>query len=126
MKLDTVIIAITVVLATQTGYLLAGPNRPAELSSAEFIPDTAITTKVQTAFSLEPTLRASEVNVKTFRGTVRLVGFVASDDQATRAEDIASRIEGVREVRSHLRVQQFDPAATLASARQHNEADPNL
>jgi len=49
-------------------------------------------------------LDASEIEVEVTEGEVTLSGLVTSRDQKRRAEDIAERIGGVRDVTNHLRV----------------------
>ena len=46
--------------------------------TGEYIDDTVITNKVKAAIINDPTLKATEINVETFKGVVQLSGFVAS------------------------------------------------
>lgn len=101
-KADLIVIALTAALATQTGYLLASPTRATEVVAVA-IPDSAITQKLETAFAHEA-FNSAQLKLKTVNGTVQLIGWVASDEQMNQVEDIASRVAGVKEVRSHLRV----------------------
>ena len=52
----------------------------------------------------DPTLDASEIEVEVIDGEVTLSGSVMSRDQKRRAEDVAERISGVRDVTNQLRV----------------------
>ena len=52
----------------------------------------------------DPVLDASDVEVDVIEGEVTLSGSVSSRDQKRRAEDIAERIGGVRDVTNQLRV----------------------
>jgi hypothetical protein len=52
----------------------------------------------------DPVLDASEIEVEVTEGEVTLSGLVNSRDQKRRAEDIAERIGGVRDVTNQLRV----------------------
>ena len=105
MKLDTIVIVLAVTAATfQTGYLLADTSRADIPGMQQPMTDLAITSQIRNAYQLEPVLNSSVVIVKTIHGTVNLAGVVESDEEASQAENIASRIGGVREVRSHLRV----------------------
>jgi hypothetical protein len=38
------------------------------------------------------------------KGTVQLSGFVSSDEQKSRAGDLAKKVDGVREVENHITV----------------------
>lgn len=52
----------------------------------------------------DPILDASEIEIDVRQGEVTLSGLVTSRDQKRRAEDIAERIGGVRDVTNQLRV----------------------
>lgn len=73
-------------------------------SAGEYVDDAAITTKVKTALLKEPGVKATAINVETFRGIVQLSGFVDSQDMANRAVAAASRVSGVRSVKNDMRL----------------------
>ena len=52
----------------------------------------------------DPMLDASEITVQVSEGVVTLSGSVSSRDQKRRAEDVAERISGVKDVTNQLRV----------------------
>ena len=52
----------------------------------------------------DPMLDASEITVVVNKGEVMLSGTVTSRDQKRRAEDVADRISGVKDVTNQLRV----------------------
>ena len=52
----------------------------------------------------DPMLDASEIEVEVIDGEVTLSGSVMSRDQKRRAEDVAERISGVRDVTNQLRM----------------------
>lgn len=66
------------------------------------IQDTAISARVKAALAGDPDVKARDVQVETFRGTVQLSGFVDSPENVRRAADVARRVDGVREVRNDL------------------------
>jgi len=72
--------------------------------SGEYVDDTVITAKVKTAIFEQPGLKSSEINVETFKGTVQLSGFVASQDSATLAMNTARSVKGVSSVKNDMRV----------------------
>ncbi len=49
-------------------------------STGESIDDTAITARVKSALSSDPTFKYNDVHVTTFKGSVQLSGFVVSPD----------------------------------------------
>ena len=57
--------------------------------TGEFIDDTVITTKVKAALAADPNVKATEVNVETFKGMVQLSGFVSSKESLQKALDLA-------------------------------------
>lgn len=73
-------------------------------STGEYIDDTLITTKVKAAIVNEPTLKASEINVETFKGIVQLSGFVADPASISKAVSVTSEVKGVKSVKNDIRV----------------------
>ena len=72
--------------------------------TGEYIDDTVITGKVKAALIADPDLKATEINVETFRGTVQLSGFVSSPDHIPKAVDLARRIDGVQAVKNDIAI----------------------
>jgi len=72
--------------------------------TGEYIDDTVITTKVKTAMISESSLKASEINVETFKGVVQLSGFVNSQADIDLAVRVAKGIGGVKSVKNDMRV----------------------
>jgi len=70
----------------------------------EYVDDTVITTKVKAALVNDPTAKATEVNVETFKGVVQLSGFVSSQAAANRAVELARQVSGVKSVRNDMRL----------------------
>ena len=56
-------------------------------STGEYVTDSWITTKVKAALVEDPQVKATEVNVETYKGTVQLSGFVSSDTAMNGARD---------------------------------------
>lgn len=97
----------------------ADDNRDGRLSADEFvkseaiherqsvgkvIEDSVLTAKVKAALLRERGIKSSDVNVESSQGRVLLSGFVDSEDQKRRAVRVASRVDGVKEVRDGLNV----------------------
>ncbi len=78
-------------------------------STGEYIDDTSITARVKLALVGDERVRARDVEVETFRGTVQLSGFVDNADQKTRAGEIAAATAGVRRVQNDLVVKVQQP-----------------
>lgn len=73
-------------------------------STGEYTSDTWITTKVKAALVEDPMVKATEVNVETFKGVVQLSGFVSSNAAMSQAVRVASGIKGVSSVRNDMRI----------------------
>ena len=72
--------------------------------TGEYLDDSLITTKVKAAVLNEPTLKATEINVETYKGVVQLSGFVSSQSSIDRAEEVARGVKGVKSVKNDMRV----------------------
>lgn len=79
-------------------------SNPTSKSAGEYVDDAVITTKVKAAFAADPTVKATEVNVETYKGDVQLSGFVAEPRDAQRAVEIARGVQGVSSVKNDIRV----------------------
>lgn len=92
------------------GAIAAGTEQPVsgsastEKSAGEYIDDAAITAKVKAAFVQEKTVKATEINVETFKGVVQLSGFASSPTEVDRAVQVASTIPGVKSVKNDIRL----------------------
>ncbi len=92
------------VIADQTAQPSANP--PAKESAGEYFDDVTITTKVKAAFSKDKEVKATEVKVETYKGTVQLSGFAASAASIEQATQLASKVPGVKAVRNDIRLKQ--------------------
>lgn len=99
------LILLGLVLAILTACAPAGTQR----GTGEYLDDTAITARVKTALATDPDVKAVNVQVETFRGTVQLSGFVESPERAARAAQLARDVPGVKEVRNSLMVREGNP-----------------
>ena len=75
---------------------------PNARSVGTVVSDATISTKVKAALAGDPDVKAIDVQVETYKGTVQLSGFVSSRENVTRAVDLARRVDGVRSVKNDL------------------------
>ena len=92
-------------LAASVTGLLAAPAVAADNHTAgQVLDDTVITTKVKAALVRDPVTKAHQISVDTFKGTVKLSGFVDSAEAEQRAVEVARNIEGAIKVEDTLEV----------------------
>jgi len=94
-------IRLMVCLVFFTAMLGCAGNRTHD-STGQYIDDSAITTKVKTALLADKEVSGGQVEVETFKGVVQLSGFVDTAVQKQKAEQIARRTQGVKEVKNDL------------------------
>jgi len=71
-------------------------------STGEYIDDSVITTKVKTLLATDDFLKSFQIGVETYKGSVQLSGFVATQKTADKAEEIARGVNGVESVKNDL------------------------
>jgi osmotically-inducible protein OsmY len=84
--------------------LAACAPTPTREGTGEYVDDSVITTKVKAAFAADPTVKAYQVKVETFKGTVQLSGFVDSRAAVERASELARGVKGVTAVKNDILV----------------------
>jgi osmotically-inducible protein OsmY len=73
-------------------------------STGEYLDDAAISTKVKSKLLVDENASGLAINVETFKGVVQLSGFVKSELEKQRAEEIATGVDGVRRVENRISV----------------------
>lgn len=91
-----------ILLGLVLAFLSACAPSATHRGTGEYIDDAAITTRVKSAFAADPQVKATEVQVETYKGTVQLSGFVDSSESAARAAQLARDIPGVRQVQNSM------------------------
>jgi hyperosmotically inducible periplasmic protein len=69
-----------------------------------YVDDAAITTGIKARFVDNRDVDAASIKVETLNGTVLLSGFAKNSTEKMTAEQIASRVSGVRSVRNEIAV----------------------
>lgn len=102
----SIITLLTLVSLASTPLLLSSgcSSTPTRESTGEYVDDTALTTKVKAALIKDPVVKARQVDVTTFKGTVQLSGFVDTAEQKSRAADVARSVQGVRDVTNNISI----------------------
>ncbi|MGO8765061.1 MAG: BON domain-containing protein [Limisphaerales bacterium] len=73
-------------------------------STGEYIDDQSLKARVSDALHDNPEYKFGGVDVDSFRGTVQLSGFVDTDDQKSKAGDIAKGVQGVKNIINNISV----------------------
>ena len=77
---------------------------PTQESTGEYVSDSWITSKVKATLVDDPLVKATEVNVETFKGVVQLSGFVGSSAAMSQAVKLTKSIKGVTSVKNDMRI----------------------
>jgi hyperosmotically inducible protein len=94
----------TILLAAVMLAVVGCAGTSTKESTGEYVTDSWITTKVKAALVDDPNVKATEVNVETFKGVVQLSGFVSSQTAMNEAVRVARGIKGVTSVKNDMRV----------------------
>lgn len=96
----TLAFATALAAATLAGCSVARNQQ----SVGAYVDDATITTKVKARFVEDKIVDAGAINVQTLNGTVALSGFAKSSEERSKAEMLARKVDGVRDVRNSLAV----------------------
>lgn len=88
-------------------------------STGQYIDDNATTARVNSALSSDSILKASDINIGTFRGNVHLTGYVDHPVQKERASQITRNVKGVEWFKNDIVVK-----SELPSPQQMSESQP--
>jgi hyperosmotically inducible periplasmic protein len=67
-----------------------------------YIDDTAITTAVKARHAESKDINTASISVETLNGTVMLSGFAKDRNEMQRAETLARRVDGVKDVKNQI------------------------
>ena len=93
---------VVVFFAILLASLVGCASTSVQEGTGEFVDNTVITTKVKAAIFNESTLKVSEINVETFKGSVQLSGFVDTQANIDKAGEIALRVKGVKSLKNDI------------------------
>ena len=93
-----------VAIAAAALIVAACGSTPTTKSTGEYFDDAAITVKVKAAFVEDKQVKANDIAVDTYKGTVQLSGFADNRAEIDRAVQVASNIAGVKAVRNEIQL----------------------
>ena len=76
----------------------------ASASDAEKVDDMDLAANVKSALEADDSLRSFNIGIETHDGVVILSGWVSSQDDVVKADQIARSVRGARSVENNLRV----------------------
>ncbi|HEY2922133.1 MAG TPA: BON domain-containing protein [Candidatus Binatia bacterium] len=91
------------------GLLLASCQATTGKTAGRNVDDAAITAAVNAAFVTDKPSFFTRIDVDTNNGVVSLNGIVDTPEQRARAEQLASRVDGVKRVINNLQVKSAKP-----------------
>jgi hyperosmotically inducible protein len=71
-------------------------------TTGQYIDDKVLVQKVKSALGDSPVYKFPDVKVNTYNGVVQLTGFVESEEQKRRAEEIARNVRDVASVQNQI------------------------
>ena len=101
MKKRNIVIHYLVLLMLIATFV-ACASTPKQESTGEYVDDSVITTKVKSLLAADDFLKSFQIGVETFKGTVQLSGFAASQKAVDKAGEIARSVKGVTSVKNDL------------------------
>lgn len=104
MKITVTTLVTLLALGTGVATFSGCAGTATRESTGEYIDDATTTTKVKAAFVKDPIVKAIDVKVDTFKSVVQLSGFVDTQEQKARAEQIAAGVQGVQRVQNNISV----------------------
>ncbi len=75
----------------------------------QYVDDATITSRVKSRFSDDPQVSAMRISVETLKGVVDLSGFAVSEEEKSRAGQVARTVPEVKEVRNNIIVRRPAP-----------------
>jgi hypothetical protein len=84
--------------------LAATGCRSTDRTAGQAINDKMTAFNVNHALSGDPVLKFPDVKVNVYNGNAQLTGFVNNDEQRTKAAEIASGVQGVRQVINEISI----------------------
>lgn len=113
MMMKKLVIAISAVsLGLAAAPAMAGDNDTKERTVGEVVDDMSIAARLKTAFATDPVTDAIDIDIEVDKDNVQLNGFVDSDAERDRAEEIAMNMKGVASVENNLEIQSHDRTAS--------------
>jgi hypothetical protein len=113
-------LALSLGLTAFTGCMSSGTKNDGR-TAGQVINDNRITSQLENNLNREPVYKFNGVAVKTFDGIVQLSGFVDTEQQKSRADQIAHNVPGVARVDNGISLK---PQNLAPTGRTNNASQP--
>jgi hyperosmotically inducible periplasmic protein len=97
------LLSLSLAAAPIVGCATGGGAKTARVNQT--LDDATVQTRVKTAILNDPQVGGDQIDVTSVNGVVTLSGVIKSADHEKRAEDLARKIGGVKDVKTSLKVQ---------------------
>ena len=77
-------------------------STPQQQGTGEYRDDSVITARVKSAILQYKTLKSAEINNETYKGSLQLNGFVNSEEDIVRADEVPHKVLGVKSVMNDM------------------------
>jgi hyperosmotically inducible protein len=91
-------ITAVIAVASLVGCKQFTSSKDEERSEGRVADDKTITKTVESKLKAEPVYKFNDVDVKTYNGIVQLSGFVNTQEQSQRAEELSRQVGGVSQL----------------------------
>jgi osmotically-inducible protein OsmY len=124
------LISATGLLMAATAFTGCQTRQSGDRTAGRALDDRMISKNVEKKLEKEPVYKFSDVDVKTFAGVVQLSGFVSSEEQKSRAGELARSVEGVERVVNNITLipgtsPGLTPTGRANDLNQPIQSDPN-
>ena len=100
------LILFSLVAVTAVGFVGCASNKNNDSSNkrtaGQYIDDKVLVQRVKGSLNDNGVYKFPDVKVETYQGTVQLTGFVDSQEQKQKAEEIARNVRGVSSVKNDI------------------------
>ena len=95
------LIALSLAMATGLGMSACAVSS-GQSTVGEYVDDATITTRVKARFAEDKEVAATRIKVETLKGTVELSGFAVSENERSKAAEIARAVPDVKGVHNSV------------------------
>jgi hyperosmotically inducible protein len=102
-------------------------HQEGERTAGRTLDDKSIQADVKHNLNKDPLYKFADVDVKTFNGVVQLSGFVNTEEQKRRAQEVTQQVPGVQQVVNNITLKPpgNNPLSPTSRDQRNTTTDPN-